>query len=121
MLAADGLDEAVLRPRSPRTTPMRRTRRSRNLRRRTSGSTPRARKPFSALRDLERQLGSLEDGVGAELALQQRRNAEAEIILEARNWAVLASARSMIGEAIERQRADRQEPLMARAGALSRP
>ena len=118
VLAADGLDEAVLRTALATHDPDASDAAIAELAEEDQRLDTEGKETFSALRDLERQLASLEDGVGAELALQQRRNAEAEIILEARNWAVLSLGAMMIGEAIERQRANRQEPLMTRAGTL---
>ena len=118
VLAADGLDEAVLRTALATHDPDASDAAIAELAEEDQRLDTEGKETFSSLRDLERQLASLEDGVGAELALQQRRNAEAEIILEARNWAVLSLGAMMIGEAIERQRANRQEPLMTRAGTL---
>ena len=54
----------------------------------------------------------------AEVALQQRRSAEAERLEAARDWAVLRVSALMVGTAIERQRTGQQEPLMRRAGEL---
>ncbi|MGQ7794307.1 AAA family ATPase [Faunimonas sp. B44] len=60
----------------------------------------------------------LEHGVGAEIAHQQRRNAEAELAAAAREWAVLKIASLLVGAAVERHRAGQQDPLMQRAAAL---
>ncbi len=60
----------------------------------------------------------LEEGVGAEEAWQQRRNAEAELVEAARRWAVLKAASALIGSAIDRHRASRRDPLMTRAGEI---
>jgi len=57
-------------------------------------------------------------GVGAEVALQQRRNAEAELVDAARAWTVLKLGAMLIGQVIDRHRASQQDPLMARAGGL---
>ena len=54
----------------------------------------------------------------AEVAYQQRRNAEAEMAEAAREWAVLKIAATMLGTSLARQRLGRQEPLMRRAGEL---
>ena len=61
---------------------------------------------------------ALEQGVGAEVALQQRRNAEAELVDAAHEWSVLKLGAMLIGQVIDRHRASQQDPLMARAGAL---
>ena len=66
----------------------------------------------------ERRRVELESGIGAELALAQRKAAEAELQGAARQWAVLKLASLLIGTAIGRQRAGQQDPLLARAGGL---
>jgi uncharacterized protein YhaN len=65
-----------------------------------------------------RDRAALEQGVGAEVALQQRRNAEAELVDSAREWAVLKLGALLIGHVIDRRRTSQQDPLMTRAGAL---
>lgn len=66
----------------------------------------------------ERRRGELEGGIGAELALAQRKAAEAELQANARQWAVLKLAHLMLGTAIGRHRAGQQDPLLSRAGDL---
>ncbi|KQP37628.1 chromosome segregation protein SMC [Methylobacterium sp. Leaf104] len=66
----------------------------------------------------ERRRAELEGGIGAELALAQRKAAEAELQANARHWAVLKLAGLMLGTAIGRHRAGQQDPLLARSGAL---
>ena len=65
---------------------------------------------------LQRKRGEFESGIGAEAALQQRRNAEAELVEAARRWAVLKAASALLGGALEDHRAARRDPLMTRAG-----
>jgi uncharacterized protein YhaN len=65
---------------------------------------------------LQRKRGEFESGIGAEAALQQRRNAEAELVEAARRWAVLKAASALLGGALDHHRAQRRDPLMARAG-----
>ncbi|MDB5649617.1 MAG: hypothetical protein JWL62_1137 [Hyphomicrobiales bacterium] len=77
-----------------------------------------AQEAFAAARTAAQSLSALEGAVGAEVAIQQRRNAEAEMVEAARDWAVLSIGAAMIGTAISRQRLGRQEPMMARAGEL---
>lgn len=67
---------------------------------------------------LERKRVEFESGIGAEAALQQRRNAEAELVEAARRWAVLKAASTLLGGALERHRATRRDPLMTRAGEV---
>ncbi|MBX9932753.1 MAG: AAA family ATPase [Methylobacterium sp.] len=66
----------------------------------------------------ERRRAELEGGTGAELALAQRKAAEAELQAAARAWSVLRLAQLMLGSAIARHRAGQQDPLLARAGDL---
>lgn len=66
----------------------------------------------------ERRRTELEQGVGAEVALQQRRGAEAELTEAARDYAVLKLGSLIVGSALERQRSRREDPLMSRAGVL---
>ena len=65
---------------------------------------------------LQRKRGEFESSIGAEAALQQRRNAEAELVDAARRWAVLKAASALIGGALDDHRARRRDPLMTRAG-----
>jgi uncharacterized protein YhaN len=67
---------------------------------------------------LQRKRGEFESGIGAEAALQQRRNAEAELVEAARCWAVLKAASTLLGGALERHRATQRTPLMTRAGEV---
>jgi uncharacterized protein YhaN len=67
---------------------------------------------------LQRKRGEFESGIGAEAALQQRRNAEAELVEAARRWAVLKAASALLGGALEHHRATRRDPLMTRAGEV---
>ena len=67
---------------------------------------------------LQVKRGEFESGIGAEAALQQRRNAEAELVEAARRWAVLKAASTLLGGALDRHRAIRRNPLMTRAGEV---
>ena len=67
---------------------------------------------------LSRERAALEGGVGAEIAWQQRRNAETELVDAARRWLVLKTASQLLGAALERHRAERRDPLMIRAGEV---
>jgi chromosome segregation protein len=67
---------------------------------------------------LQGKRGEFESGIGAEAALQQRRNAEAELVEAARRWAVLKAASTLLGGALDRHRATRRNPLMTRAGEV---
>ncbi len=61
---------------------------------------------------------ALETGVGAEVALQQRRNAEAELAAATRDWAVLKIGALYLSAAVERRREGQHDPLVTRAGEL---
>lgn len=65
-----------------------------------------------------RERAAAEQGIGAEVAAQQRSSAEAELATVSREWVVLKLAALLIGTAIDRRRASQHDPLMARAGAL---
>lgn len=116
--AADGRDEASLRealslydPDSAETDLARLKEEDRTLDR--SGQ-----EAFAGAREAAQRLDAREGSVDAEVAIQQRRNAEAEMSEAARDWVVLSLAAGMIGTAITRQRLGAQEPMMARAGEL---
>jgi uncharacterized protein YhaN len=57
-------------------------------------------------------------GVGAELANQQKKNAEAELLISARDWAIARFGALLVGRAIEKARDSQQSPLISRAGEL---
>jgi uncharacterized protein YhaN len=71
-----------------------------------------------AQHDAKRQLQAHDDGAGAEQAAFEREAAKAEMAAEARRWAVLKIASLMVGAGLERHRQTRQDPLLARAGAI---
>lgn len=58
------------------------------------------------------------DVVTVEVAAQQRRMAEADLIETAETWLVLSLASALVGRAIEKKRGTDHGPMMARAGAL---
>jgi uncharacterized protein YhaN len=62
--------------------------------------------------------GELNKGVGAELANQQKKNAEAELLVATRDWAILKFGALLIGRAIEKVRGSQHNPLISRAGEL---
>jgi uncharacterized protein YhaN len=59
-----------------------------------------------------------EQGVGAEVAVQQRRSAEAELAIAARDWAVLKLGVLLIGRVVDDRRAGQHDPLIARASTV---
>jgi chromosome segregation protein len=77
-----------------------------------------AQEAFSERDRALREHAALEVGVGAEIALQQRRSAEAELTAAAHDWLVLKIGSLFIDQVVGRHRASQQDPLMTRAGTL---
>jgi uncharacterized protein YhaN len=75
-------------------------------------------KAYAELSDKERELATLEAGVGAEVALQMRKNAEAELTQNARAWAIKRLGQILLAHAIEQHRSQQEQPLMRRASQL---
>jgi hypothetical protein len=80
--------------------------------------TQEAQEAYSELKRAEQQVSEQQSGFGSEIAWQQRMNAEAELQEAARDWLVLRLASNMLGDALDRHRATRQDPLMQRASDL---
>jgi uncharacterized protein YhaN len=59
-----------------------------------------------------------EKGIGAEVAVQQRRNTEAELAGLAREWSILKLASLILGNVVDRYRAKQHDPLIARASEI---
>ncbi|MCP8937884.1 AAA family ATPase [Alsobacter sp. SYSU M60028] len=117
-LEADGVDEAALREALAGHDPDATDAARRALADEDERLDGEGKEAFAALDREKRRMRELEEGGGAELAAQQRRGAEVELVTAAREWAVLSLGALMLGTAVERQRAGRQAPLLARAGAL---
>ena len=81
-------------------------------------STRDSNEAYAAVKEAKGQIEAWEQGLGSEAASQQRVNAEGEMQEAARSWLVLRLAGAMLADALERHRATRQDPLMARASAL---
>lgn len=75
-------------------------------------------KAYAELSDKERELATLEVGVGAEIALQMRKNAEAELTQNARAWAIKRLGQILLAHDIEQHRSQQEQPLMRRASEL---
>jgi uncharacterized protein YhaN len=73
---------------------------------------------YARWKDLTARLGTATGGTGAELAAQQAKNAEAEMLANAREWAVYRFGQILLSLAIEDHRTQNQNPLMRQAGAL---
>ena len=76
------------------------------------------RQTFADHRDAVNRRTELEQGTGAEVAVQQRRNAEAELAMAAREWTILKLGGLLLGNVIDHHRASQHDPLVARAGVL---
>ena len=75
-------------------------------------------KVYAELADKQKELTTLEVGVGAELALQTRKNAEAELTKNARAWLIKRLGQILLARAIEQHRSQQEQPLMRRASEL---
>jgi uncharacterized protein YhaN len=73
---------------------------------------------FAARSEALRQRAEAEQGMGAEVAAQQRSSAEAELVAASREWLVLKFGALLITTAIDHRRADESDPLPTRAGSL---
>ncbi len=118
--AADGLPEADLRAGLDALSPEAIEAELARLAQEAEEQEERGRVIFSDRDRAERRRAELEGGTGAELALAERKAAEADLQGAARSWAVLRLAGLMLGQAVARHRAGQQDPLVARAGALFR-
>jgi len=73
---------------------------------------------FAAHSEAVRRRAEAEQGMGAEVAVQQRSSAEAELIAASREWLVLKCGALLVNTAIDRTRADESDPLLTHAGIL---
>ena len=113
---ADGVDEARLVEETNAFDPDAATATLKELERRDEDLGQQEKDRYAERDRLQRKREEFESGIGAEAALQQRRNAEAELVEAARRWAVLKAASALVGGALDDHRAARRDPLMTRAG-----
>ena len=73
---------------------------------------------FAARSEALRERSQAEQGLGAEVAAQQRSNAEAELVAASRDWLVAKLGALLVDTAIDRRRASESDPLLTRAGFL---
>ncbi len=118
VLQSDGLDEVSLRAALAAFDADTAEARLQGLAQEDDGLDHAAQETFAEQDRALRRRAELEQGVGAEVAAQQRRNAEAELVETAREWAVRKIGALMIGAAVERHRASQEDPLLARAEGL---
>ena len=77
-----------------------------------------AREIFAEQRAKKAEWAALQESAGAEAAIFARESARADIHEQARRWAVLKLAALLVDAGLDRHRAERKDPLLARAGAL---
>jgi uncharacterized protein YhaN len=73
---------------------------------------------YTSLTNAEADLTRLESGVGAEVAVQLRKNAEAELLQNTHDWAVKRFAQILLAHAIEQHRSQQEQPLLKKASHL---
>jgi len=73
---------------------------------------------YASLTQGEGELTRLEGGVGAEIAVQLRKNAEAELLQNTHDWAVKRFAQILLAHAIEQHRSQQEQPLLKKASHL---
>src|SRR5258706_1872846 len=73
---------------------------------------------YARSKELTARLETATGGTGAELAAQQAKNAEAEMLANAREWAVYRFGQILLSRAIEEHRTQNQNPLLRQAGEL---
>ena len=76
----------------------------------------RARDIYAEQRASQTELARLKQSVGAEGAILARESARADMAEHSRRWAVLKLAALLVHAGLERRRAERKDPLLARAG-----
>ena len=116
--AGDGQDEASLREQLSAFDPDTAEGERAVLQSQSAHLVEETRRIYAAGVEIERQLKEAELRTSAELAHQQRRNAEAELEEAAHEWAVLKTAGVLLDAALQRHRAGQQDPLMRRAADL---
>jgi uncharacterized protein YhaN len=113
---ADGVEEAQLVEEMNAFDPDEATASLKELDRRDEDLGQQEKDRYAERDRLQHRRDEFESGIGAEAAVQQRRNAEAELVDAARRWAVLKAASALLGGALDHHRAARRDPLMTRAG-----
>jgi len=68
------------------------------------------------MKKVQDELDQLQKGVGAEGAVQKQKIAEAEMVQNARAWAVKRFAQILLTQVVEQYRSQQEQPLLKRAG-----
>src|SRR5208282_2467133 len=73
-------------------------------------------KAYAQMKKVQDELDQLQKGVGAEGAVQKQKIAEAEMVQNARAWAVKRFAQILLTQVVEQYRSQQEQPLLKRAG-----
>ncbi len=117
-LVADGLDEAALARQMEGFEADAAEIRLAEIARQSEEHTDLARKVFAEQSAKKAEWAALQESAGAEAAIFARESARADIHEQARRWATLKLAALLVDAGLARHRAERKDPLLARAGAL---
>lgn len=73
-------------------------------------------KAYAQMKKVQDELDQLQKGIGAEGAVQKQKIAEAEMVQDARAWAVKRFAQMLLTQVVEQYRSQQEQPLLKRAG-----
>ncbi len=73
-------------------------------------------KAYAQMKKVQDELDQLQKGIGAEGAVQKQKIAEAEMVQNARAWAVKRFAQILLAQIVEQYRSQQEQPLLKRAG-----
>jgi uncharacterized protein YhaN len=73
-------------------------------------------KAYAQMKEVQDELDQLQKGLGAEGAVQKQKIAEAEMVQNARAWAVKRFAQILLAQVVEQYRSQQEQPLLKRAG-----
>jgi uncharacterized protein YhaN len=73
-------------------------------------------KAYAQMKKVQDELDQLQKGIGAEAAVQKQKIAEAEMVQNARTWAVKRFAQILLAQVVEQYRSQQEQPLLKRAG-----
>ncbi len=117
-LVSDGMDEASLASEMEGFAADAVEIRLAEIARQSEERTDLARKIYAEQSAKKAEWEQLQESAGAEAAIFARESARAEIHEQARRWAALKLAALVVDAGLARHRAERKDPLLARAGAL---
>ncbi|MGO8739300.1 AAA family ATPase [Rhodoblastus sp.] len=117
-LVADGFDEAALARQMEGFDADAAEIRLAEIARQSEERTGQAREIYAEQSAKKAEWEGLRESAGAEAAIFARESARADIHEQARRWAALKLAALLVDAGLARHRAERKNPLLARAGAL---